>query len=407
MEASAAPDHDWNVRIARECYRPLAEAGAFDWMSFDFGPTLLRWMEANEASIHDEIVAADGRSAARLGFGNAVSQPYHHVILPLASALEKQTEVRWGIQDFERRFGRTPEGMWLPETAVDHETLEVMADAGIAFTVLSPHQVVEAPGDGRAGRVVLGAGREMAVFVYDGTLSHGVAFGELLGDADAWIRGLVEGNPERALQSIATDGETFGHHHRGAEKTLVEVLQSVERSSAARPDNFASALSRHGVGDDIELIVPSSWSCSHGVERWRADCGCKMAPHETSRQTWRAPLRAALRWLADRIDERLQRDGADSGGPLSPGLARDRGAMFTSCAWFFDDISGLEPTQVLRYAAHAIDTVFMDDPLAASELERGLVARLADAKGNDPEIPDAARLYLDTVRTEHPFPGTA
>lgn len=374
-------------------------------MSFDFGPTLLRWLETEEPAVHDAVIAADAASARRLGHGNAVAQPYHHIILPLASEREKRTEVRWGIEDFERRFGRRPEGMWLPETAVDHETLDVLAAAGIAFTIVSPHQVVDPPTDGRAVRVPLDGGREIAVFVYDGALSHGVAFGELLGDGEAWKRTLLEQTePGRRVLSMATDGETFGHHHKGAELTLVEVLRAVDDSGTHRLDNFASCLARHGVGGEAELVAPSSWSCAHGVERWRTDCGCKMAPHEASQQTWRDPLRSSLTWLAGEIEAGTVASAVDARGrPDNAGLARDCGAMFTSCGWFFDDVAGLEPVQLLRYAAHAIDVVGATEPATARRLEDGLLERLAGAKSNDAEVGDAARLYVETVRSDHPF----
>jgi alpha-amylase/alpha-mannosidase (GH57 family) len=409
VELSAAPDPNWNVRITRECYGPLARAGAFEWMSFDFGPTLLRWLAAEAPEIHEAVVAADAASVRRLGNGNAIAQPYHHVILPLASAREKRTEVSWGIRDFERRFGRRPEGMWLPETAVDLETLDVLAAAGIAFTIVSPHQIETPPADGRAGRVDLEGGRSIAVFTYDGALSHGVAFGELLRDADAWRRTLLEHRePTRRVLSIATDGETFGHHHAGADGTLLEVLSAVEASDTHRLDNFASSLARHGVSGTVELVEPSSWSCSHGVDRWQRDCGCKMAPHVTSQQTWREPLRSSLGWLAAELDPFAGSEAVVlAEGPETHGLARDRGAMFTSCGWFFDDVAGLEPTQLLRYAAHAIDVVAASDPGVASRLESELIERLSAAKSNDRDVGDAGRLYVDAIRAEHPFGGQA
>ncbi|MCA1791738.1 MAG: hypothetical protein LC667_18365, partial [Thioalkalivibrio sp.] len=226
-EASAAPYHDWNERVLAECYRPVTEARVLDgqgrirdvmntleWMSWDAGPTLLRWLAREAPATYGAFLEADARSLARTGFGNALAAPYHHVILPLASRRDKVTEVRWGIADFRRRFGRDPEGMWLPETAVDLETLEVLAEEGILFTVLAPQQVETPPAGGLPGRVSLSGGRSIAVFVYDGPLSHGVAFGSLLGDAEAWIREVTARSAQQGtrLVSLATDGETFGHH---------------------------------------------------------------------------------------------------------------------------------------------------------------------------------------------------
>lgn len=345
------------------------------------------------------MTEGDAASHARLGHGNAIAQPYHHIILPLASLREKRSEVRWGIADFERRFGRRPTGMWLPETAVDRETLEVLAAEGIAFTILAPHQLSGPPHDGNAAAVALDGGRRIAVYAYDGALAHGVAFGELLGDAEAWRDRLVSaGEPGRAVLSIATDGETFGHHHPGADRTLMDVIAAVEDSGTHRIENFAACLARTPPSSTVELVEPSSWSCAHGVGRWRDDCGCKMAPDVDSQQGWRRPLREALEWLAAQLD---QAPLAET--PLDEALARDRGAMFTSCAWFFDDVGGLEPVQNLRYAAHAIDILAARDPARAERLDRELAERLARALSNDPAVGDAGALYRDTVRREHPL----
>ncbi|MDX1393820.1 MAG: DUF3536 domain-containing protein [Gemmatimonadota bacterium] len=404
VQPTAAPDHDWNARIARECYEPLACTGVFEWISFDFGPTLLRWLEAEAPGVAEAVAAADAASARRLGHGNAIAQPYHHIILPLASRREKRAEIAWGIRDFERVFGRRPEGMWLPETAVDRETLEVLAAAGIAFTIVAPHQMADPPADGRAGLVRLDGGREIAVFAYDGGLSHGVAFGELLADADAWRDRLMDPADDRRVIALATDGETFGHHHAGAETTLAGVIGHVRESRTRTLENFASALARHGAAGPIELVEPSSWSCSHGVERWRSECGCRMAPEEESSQAWRAPLRDALEWLAGRLDA-VASPLDDPVAPAAGSMGNDRAAMFTSCAWFFDDVGGLEPEQALRYAAHAIDLLALTDPATSRELEEGLIRRLAPAASNDPEVGDAARLYAETIRGEHPFGG--
>ncbi len=463
MQKGAAPFANWNERIAEECYAPLAELGAFAWLSFDVGSTLLQWLERERPDVYARILEADRQSAERLGHGNAIAQPYHHLILPLAPRDLKVREVRWGMEDFARRFGRETEGMWLPETAVDRQTLEVLDECGVAFTVLAPHQVVEPPPRGVPGWVDLGGGRSIAVFVYDGDLSHGVAFGELLKEADAWLEriggpadGRSHGSGGDRLVSIATDGETFGHHHRGAEQTLAEVLRRLRESRAHRVENFASFLAAHPPGVQLELVEPSSWSCAHGVERWRSACGCRMAPEKESQQEWRRPLREALDALyveldalyrerapavlrdpeAARLDygrvmragvearraflERVARTDAGSGDAPTASPPRDRpavleeaatllemmrdaGAMFTSCGWFFDDIAGLEPLQVLRYAAHAIDLASRLDPERAAALERALVAKLAEAASNDPEAGDAARLYEREIRALHPF----
>jgi len=362
------------------------------------GATLFRWLEREAPNVLDAAVRGDAASQARLGHGNAMAQPYHHIILPLASPSDRRTEVRWGIEDFRRRFGRDPVGMWLPETAVDRATLQTLAEEGLGFTVLAPHQVAGSPADGLAGRVPLDDGREIAVFVYDGKLSHGVAFGELLKSEEAWLGRLLDDSQPPRLRAIATDAETFGHHHRGAERTLMGVVDGLRNAAGTRVENFASCLARHGADIEVEIVEPSSWSCEHGVERWRAECGCKMAPEVVSQQAWRPVLRDALVWLAGELPI------ADAAAaPMARGLARDRAAMFTSCAWFFDDIGGLEPIQVMSYAAHAIDIVAATDRERAERLEQTLLTRLADARSNDPDIGDAAWLYRSRIRGSHPL----
>jgi len=446
-EPSAAPFHDWNRRIHDECYRAVTAAHVLDgkgridsvvntleWMSWDAGPTLLRWMARETPDTYRAFLAADARSAARLGHGNALASPYHHIILPLASRRDKITEVRWGIADFRRRFGRMPEGMWLPEAAVDTDTLEVLAAEGIAFTILGPAQVASVPDRGRPGAVRLPSGREMAVFVYDGALSHDVAFGDLIRDGSAWVQRIVAGAEERELVALATDGETFGHHRRWGDMALAAAVVAMRDHPAVRADNFAAFLARNPPTEVIELVEPSSWSCAHGVERWRSDCGCRIDTSKPKAQGWRRVLRDALDQLADSLHSVFEAEGrtlmADpwaardaygevldrggsavtrfvkthASGTLTDGdaaravalleMEHDALAMFTSCAWFFDDIAGLEPLQVLRYAARALDLAGN----AAAGWEARLRERLAEAASADPDFVDGARLWDEKVR---------
>ena len=367
LEPNAAPDHDWNERIERECYAPVAPL--LTSLSFDYGPTLLDWMEQHAPETYAAVLAADRAS------GNAVAMPYHHVILPLCSRRDKTTEVRWGIADFQRRFGRTPEGMWLPETAVDHETLDVLAEEGIRFTVLAPHQVE----GGRSGRC-----RGVALFTYDGGLSHGVAFGPLVNDANAWLEALSRAQGD--LIAIATDGETYGHHHKGGVATLASIVEVL------KTENFASVLEREPPVDDVRLVSPSSWSCPHGVERWRAECGCRAAPERNTQQRWRAPLRAALDWLSEEIRGAFEREARELPTALEHQLLR----MFTSCGWFFDDIAGIESVIVLRSAARAIELA--GPPAEQARLEAGLLERLAQAPSNDPAVGSGRELYMQRVK---------
>jgi uncharacterized protein DUF3536/glycosyl hydrolase family 57 len=450
-EATAAPHHDWNRRVEQECYRAVAAARLPDaagriarivntlaWISFDFGATLMEWLEDEAPRTYRAVLDADRESRRRTGFGNAVAAPYHHVILPLSTRRDKVTEVRWGIADFRRRFGRDPEGMWLPETAVDDESLDVLAAQGIAFTILGPHQVRRPPAGGRPVRYRTGGGHEIALFVYDGPLSHDVAFGPLLDDAYAWARRLTGTGDGDAVVSMATDGETFGHHHRFGEMALAKVLDLLGQRPEAVVTNFAATLAAHPPAETAELVAPSAWSCPHGVERWRSDCGCRVAPEKGWNQKWRAPLRAALKWLADELHAVYEREGgplfadpwaardayAESFGPPGPSLAdllsthaahaltpdetvrarellqleRDALALFTSCAWFFDDVGGLEPLEALRYAAHAIELT----GAAAEALDRGLAGRLAAAASNDPAIGNAGRIYRERARPAVP-----
>ena len=507
-EASAAPAHDWNARIEQECYRAVVAArvlaadgrisrivNTLEYISFNFGPTLLEWLEHAAPDTYSRVLEADRRSAARLGHGNAIAQPYHHAILPLSSRRDKVTEVRWGIADFRRRFGRDPEGMWLPETALDDETLDVLAQEGMRFTIVAPGQVRSVPNDGRPGRYTTANGRTIALCIYDGDISHGIAFGSLLGDAHAWARRMLarsdrrqtprdpahvaveaghwEPDPEtdggtrplttgefrarsasgellsqgarHRLLSAATDGETYGHHHRFGEMALARLVLDLESTRSVDVENFASYLARYPATDDVEIVAPSAWSCAHGVERWRSNCSCRM--RGGTNQEWRTPLRDAIATLADGLHaiyereairyfddpwairdaygevvgtpERIEawvsshvKSGSDAGTtgvpsatgsnqadrPLTPLalLEMERGALriFTSCAWFFDDIGGLEPIEVLRYAARAIE---LAGP-AGKPLEDAFMARLADARSNDPGIGTGRDVYLTMAR---------
>jgi hypothetical protein len=467
----AEPFHDWNERITEECYRAVVAArvpgpegriagivNTLESISFNFGPTLLDWMERRVPKVYRAILDADVRSVALLGgHGNALAQAYHHTILPLASRREKATEVRWGISDFRGRFGRDPEGMWLPETAVDDETLDVLAQEGIAFTILAPHQVTNPPPTGFPGLYKTSRGRSIALFVYNGPLSHGVAFGALLQDADKWARDMVgsehshsdhaDDDPEAAkgdrpkstglaaagsgesLVSIATDGETYGHHHRFGEMALAAVLEQLHRKPGVRVENFASFLSRNPPRHEVGLVEPSSWSCTHGVERWRADCGCKMKPEEDSQQEWRRHLRDAVEWLAAEIHEIFElectallgdpwaaRDrygpGGEAGaGNMDPGptthdirtlelleLERQALRIFTSCAWFFDDLAGVEPIQILRYAARALELAGPGGEILKDEF----LEWLDEAVSNESPPRTGREIFLEEVEPKVP-----
>lgn len=458
VEPTAAPFHDWNERIERECYRTVVAAhltaggthnriigivNTLEWISFNYGATLLEWLELNAPATYSATIAADRASEQRLGFGNAIAQPYHHVILPLASRRDKLTEVRWGIADFKRRFGREPLGMWLPETAMDHETLDVLAECGIRFTILAPHQVTTPPPNGLPGEYRAANGKSVALFMYDGDLAHGVAFGGLLSNAGQWVtRMLRRPAGPRAdgprLVSIATDGETYGHHHKFGEMALARAITDLRHRKGVTVENFASFLSRHPPAHQMKLVEPTSWSCSHGVERWRSNCGDRVNGEKYPSQAWRTPLRGGLDVLAAGLHALFEREGReyfddpwqardDYGAAVGAApneldalvarlsrstrherarelleMERDSLRMFSSCAWFFDDIGGLEPRQVLRYAAHAIELAGARDPAIRDELEKALLGYLEKAISNDTTVGTGRDVYENTVRPRLP-----
>ncbi len=468
-EDSAAPHHDWNERIDAECYAANASARVLDGrgritaivsnyerISFNVGPTLLSWMERADRATYEAILEADRASAIRLGgHGNAIAQAYGHAILPLADPRDRATQVRWGIADFRRRFGRAPEGMWLPETAVDTPTLEELARCGIGFTILAPHQAAAvAPIDADEWtatppgsidttipyRCDLPSGRSIALFFYDGPLAQAVAFGGLLADGREYARRLAALVPSAAaagprLAHVATDGETYGHHHRFGDMALAAALRAVEQDHGLRVVNYGWFLARNPPRMRARIREGTSWSCAHGVQRWRADCGCAAGRGQGWNQAWRAPLRSALESLKAGLDAVFEREGgwapADPwrardeyvevvldrsqsavdrfldrhrAGPLDPaGVVRALRAlemqragllMFTSCGWFFDDVGGIETVQVLKYACRA---AHLAKTLSGEDLETPLLAALERARSNVPAIGDAAAVYRRQV----------
>jgi len=444
-EENAAPYHDWNERIAAECYGP--NAGNYSRISFNFGPTLLSWLESKEPHLYRAILSADRDSRERFsGHGSALAQAYGHMILPLARSRDKRTQVYWGIRDFEHRFGRSLEGMWLPETAVDTETLEILAQFGVRFTILSPGQALRWRRFGQAEwteepqgidtrrpyEARLPSGARVALFFYDGSASPAVAFGGLAQGPEHLARLLTErfadgGEPQ--IVSIATDGETYGHHHRGGDRVLRGALDLIEAEGRARLTNYGEYLALHPPDHEVEIRERTSWSCAHGVGRWREECGCRTGLHPDWTQAWRAPLRETLDWLREALDGIFQERGGEllrdpwaarddaielalagpgaaasflarhARRPLNAGegaaaldlleMERHAMSMFTSCGWFFDDPSGLETRQVLRYAARAAE---LSEKFSQVRLEGELLRRLEAVRSNDPEIGDARRM---------------
>ena len=465
---SAHPFHDWNERISAECYRPNAFARVLEGdrivdvtnnyasLSFNFGPTLLSWMERHAPDVYAAVLDADRRSAERFsGHGSAMAQVYNHMILPLANARDRKTQVLWGIRDFERRFGRKPEGMWLAETAADVESLDLLAQHGIRFTVLAPRQANrlrkrggriwrDASNEGIdpsvAYRVLLPGGRSIAAFFYDGPVSRAIAFERLLDDGKVFadrLRGAFSGTRDGAqLVHVATDGETYGHHHRHGEMALAYALRVIDEDPTLRLTNYAEFLSLHPPTWVAEIHDRSSWSCVHGVERWWTDCGCNSGMHGGWHQEWRTPLRDALDWLRDSVAPLWEREAAallrdpwdarddyidvildrspehvegwlhrHAGRPLDEAertralklleLQRHAMLMYTSCGWFFDELSGIETVQVMQYAGRAVQ-------LAAEVLgwdpETEFLDRLGLARSNVAEHEDGAAIYRKWVK---------
>jgi alpha-amylase/alpha-mannosidase (GH57 family) len=469
LQDSAYPYHDWNERITAESYAPNAVSRILDGenqivkivnnysrISFNFGPTLLSWLEEKAPDVYKAILEADRESQKNFsGHGSALAQAYNHMILPLANRGDKHTQILWGIRDFERRFQRKPEGMWLPETAVDLESLDVLAELGIRFSILSPYQAsrVRRMGarnwrDVSGGRIDpttvyeqrLPSGRRIALFFYDGPISRAVAFEGLLSRGEYLANRLLgvfrDEREWDQIVNIATDGETYGHHHRHGEMALSYALDYIESNQLAKLTNYGEYLERHPPSHQVEIFENTSWSCAHGVERWKSHCGCNSGGHPDWNQQWRAPLREALDWLRDALAPGYQHrareyfkdpwsardDYIDVVLDRSPGtvngfferhaerplgeeekitalklleLQRHAMLMYTSCGWFFDELSGIETVQVIHYAGRAVQ---LGQELFGDTVESQFIDRLAAAKSNIPDHGDGRNIYEKFVK---------
>jgi alpha-amylase/alpha-mannosidase (GH57 family) len=482
---SAAPYHDWNERITAECYatngaarivdsknRILRITNNYARMSFNLGPTLLSWMQEKAPLTYKMIRDADRLSQRQFdGHGSAMAQGYNHIIMPLATTRDRETQVVWGIADFEHRYGRKPEGMWLAETAVDLESLDLLARHGIRFTVLAPHQCARvrllADVPARTEAVTPGAakdatkwkdtpdasvdttqpylvqtspGHSIAVFFYNGPVSRAIAFDGLLNSGEAFAERLLGGFTESKgpqLVHVATDGESYGHHHRHGEMALAYALQLIEEGDT-KLTNYGQFLAKFPPTHEAEIVDNSSWSCFHGVERWRSDCGCNGGKAGWN-QKWRAPLRQALDWLRDCLVPLVHNASAElltdadaarndyisvildrSHASIDAFFARhsvrtlteeervraldlmelERNAMlmYTSCGWFFDDISGIETVQIITYAARVVELTAALFPETRGVLEKGFTDRLVEAKSNDPQWRDGRYVYDEAIR---------
>ncbi len=479
-EESAFPFHDWNERVAVECYRPNAHARILDhrgrildllnnysFISFNFGPTLLSWLEKQFPSVYRKILEADRESLKRWGYGNAMAQVYNHIIMPLANERDKETEVLWGIEDFEKRFHRKPDAMWLPETAVDHPTLRVLIKHGMRYLILSPLQASRIrPFEGKrwidvsrgridptqpyrcflkdpSGKKVFD--QFIDIFFYEGAISREVAFGDLLrnGDlfCDRFAKVYIPSKKRPQLIHIATDGETYGHHKKFGEMALAYALQEGFSSRGLELINHGAYLKRFPPTYEVEIDEGpkgegSSWSCAHGVERWKEDCGCSTGGKEGWNQKWRKPLRESLNFLREELNSIFEEEGGKIFNDVWEarngyiGVLLDRTPenverfferygvsnqnmevtikglkllemerhgllMFTSCGWFFADLSGLETVQVLRYAGRAIQ---LAEEVSGRRIEERFLDHLAEAKSNIPDMGDGRQVYEHLVK---------
>ena len=469
---SAAPYHDWNERICAECYAPNGAARVvndknqitrivnnYARISFNFGPTLLSWLRENAPRTVRMILDGENRSRQRYrGHSSAMAQVYNHMILPLANARDRNTQIRWGVADYESSFGTPPEGMWLPETAADTATLEALATNGIEFTVLAPHQCKRIrPLKGevewtdtrnatvdttRPYLMRFASGASIAIFFYNGPDSRAIAFEGLLDSGDNLAGRLKAGfkdSPQPQLVHVATDGESYGHHHKYGEMALAYALRLLEQDKTVKLTNYGCFLEQFPPEFECEIVENTSWSCMHGIERWRSDCGCNGGKPGWN-QAWRAPLRKALDELRDALVPLTEREGGKFFNDVWAArdayihVVLDRGTesadrffaaqqthtltepervqalklmemqrhaqlMYTSCGWFFDDIAGIETVQVIAYAARVLQLAQQLFGEQAGLLQPAFLARLSEAHSNVPEAGDGASIYKKSVET--------
>ncbi|HZG50755.1 MAG TPA: DUF3536 domain-containing protein [Pyrinomonadaceae bacterium] len=485
-QPGAHPFSNWNERITSECYRSNAYARIVDnygrverivnnysLINFNFGATLLSWLERFHPATYARILAADRTSVgARGGHGNAIAQGYHHAILPLCNERDRRTEIRWGLADFRHRFGREPESLWLPETACDDATLGALIDEGLKYVILSPFQAARVrPAGGETWLSVIdgqldtgvpyrylhtdGSGRSLAIFFYDGHLAKAIAFDGALASSHL----LLERFERKAQESgghgagdrivhVATDGESYGHHFKFGERCLAYGLEVEAAARGLRVTNYGEFLASNEPEWEVEIKAGAegegtAWSCAHGVGRWARDCSCHASAPEGWNQKWRAPLRDALNYVRDEAGRAYAEQGGElfrdpwrarddyiellvdrkrarraeflarqAGRSLSEAeerraltwleLQRSSLLMYTSCGWFFNDISGIETVQVLKYAARAMD--FMAE-LGLPHPRAGFLERLAEARSNVRKYGNGADIFRELVEATRVAPS--
>jgi alpha-amylase/alpha-mannosidase (GH57 family) len=468
QQPSAAPFHDWNERIFQECYKPNTEAvivdetgkvlrrvNNYEYLNFNFGPTLLSWIETKHPNTYAKILEADKKSiAAHNGHGNAIAQVYNHIIMPLANKRDKTTQVKWGIKDFEHRFNRKPEGMWLAETACNNATLEVLIEEGIKYTILDPSQAEKIRKIGTTNWEDVIGGRVnpklpyryfskkqfgyIDIFFYDGPLSKNLAFDDVVFDAkrlmDSIDSAKMNNYDEDQLIALAVDGETFGHHKHFTERTISFLLSEYAETRGYKIVNYGEYLALHEPQFEVMINEGSrgegtSWSCIHGVGRWKKNCGCHTGGYDGWNQRWRRHLRNALNLLNSKLAVLYEIEGKKYfknvwdarndyidvilGGDVkgffekhsvkklkkaelataTDFLEMQKFAMFmyTSCGWFFSDISGIESQKVLEYAKRAIEMV---EKSSGISMHDEFLEELEKAKSNKPEYINGKEIFL-------------
>ena len=481
-EPGAAPFHDWNERIYAECYQANAFARLHDSttsddrivnnytrISFNFGPTLLSWLEPAHPDTYTRIIQADRESIdEHRGHGNAIAQAYGHPILPLCNERDLRTQIHWGMADFRRRFGREPEAMWLPETACNDKVLTALIDTGLRFVVLAPHQASRIRDDSSWRDVSEqtidtsvayryshrdGSGRSIAVFFYNGPISRAIAFEDLLKSSGELLDRFAQSVNGGKMVNVATDGETYGHHFKFGDVCLAHALELDAPARGFQITNYGEYLDDHQPAFEVELNngptgEGTSWSCPHGVSRWVRDCGCHTGGRAGWNQKWRGPLRQALDFLRhenaahfeasqgtlfidpwqarddsialilDQYHSREQFLSDHAGRWLSADeqwraltfleLQRMLLLMYTSCGWFFNDIAGIETIQILKYAGRAIDLM---EQLGLPSTREPFLKILAEAKSNRPEVGNGADIYerfvepLKPSKAQEPIPA--
>jgi alpha-amylase/alpha-mannosidase (GH57 family) len=475
LEESAAPFHDWNERIFNECYKPNTEAvivddkgkvikrvNNYEYLNFNFGPTLMEWMRETHKDTLQKIIEADKTSASNhSGFRNAIAQAYNHTILPLSNRKDKVTQVKWGLKYFEHFFGRKSQSMWLPETAANDETLEVLIDEGIRFIILDPAQasMIRKTGeknweDVSAGNInpkmtyrYFSGNKYIDIFFYDGPLSKALAFEDVAYSSEKLMTRIEQAKLKDfnlpQLISIAVDGETFGHHKKFSDRTIAYLLTKLAHQHDFKVTNFSEYLEHYPPVYEVilkpgEFDEGTSWSCLHGTSRWKSDCGDSTGGKPEWNQKWREPLRNSLNILNAKldvifhvfgkkyfknpddarnnyIDLMLNKNAAsvkkffakNSPKPLSDKeisfalnlleMQKYSMQMFTSCGWFFADISGLESQLVMKYARRAIEFA---KEIADIDLESEFTSELKKAKSNIREYGNGKDIYSNIIREE-------